>query len=115
MFLAFLGRWPGQLGHFRHFKTDLVLDDFEQGDVGCAEVARLGDQWPAHGARTGVELPDSAGYQVHQNVGISNFLQGFLSEFSVQIVSKVLNQAGQNSGSGVERNSKIGKFSCAAG
>ena len=60
MLFALLADWAGQFYQLRHFETHFVLDDFEKRDIRRAQVAGLGNQRPAQGAGTGVELPDPA-------------------------------------------------------
>ncbi len=86
MLLALLGYRPGQFRHFRHFEPDFVLDDFEQGNIGGTEVARVRHERAAERARTGIELSHPSGDQIDQNVGIANFLQSLFCKFSVQSV-----------------------------
>ena len=89
MLLALLGGWPGQLGDFRHLETDFFFDDFQQRDISRSHVTRIGHQWAAQGARTGIELAHTARNQINQNVGIANLLQCLPCQFRVQSVSKV--------------------------
>ena len=86
MLLALFADRARQFHQFGHFETNFVLDDFEKRDVRRAHIPRLGDEGPAQSAGAGVELPDTAGNQIDQNVGITNFLQCFSSKFSVQCV-----------------------------
>ncbi len=91
MLLPLLGR-PGKLRELRHFKAYFFFDNFPQGDVGRPELAGL-DQLAAHAAAAGVELPDTAGNKVDENVGVTNLLQGFSCEFGVQSFFSVLEWA----------------------
>jgi len=60
MLLALLADWPGEFDQFRHFKTDFVFDNFEQGYVRRAQVAGVGHQRPAHRSTAGGKLSDTA-------------------------------------------------------
>src|ERR1044071_580338 len=59
MLLALFGGGPDQLGHFGHFKPDLLIDDFQKRDVRGTVIAGL-DERPAHCARAGIELAHPA-------------------------------------------------------
>jgi len=84
MLLALLGRGPGELNNLRHFKANFFFDDFEQSDVCRAHISYFGNQRPAHRPGAGVQLANTAGNQVDQNVGITNLLQCFFRKFCVQ-------------------------------
>ena len=60
MFLALFGDGADEFDEFGEFEPDLFLDDFEEGDVGGAEVIGMGDEGPAQGAGAGIELADAA-------------------------------------------------------
>ena len=82
--LALLADRTGQFHHLWHFEPDLFLDYFQQRDIGCPHVADVSYQGASQRAASGIELANTAGDQVHQNVGITNFLQCLFSQFSVQ-------------------------------
>ena len=77
MFLALLADGSGKFHNLGHFDTDLLLDDFNQGDVRRPHVADVSYQRPTQSPASGVELAHASGYQVDQNVGVANFLQRF--------------------------------------
>ena len=79
---------------FQEVPPHLVLDDFQQSDICCAEIVRIHDQ-RAVGAATGIELAHSAGNQVYQNVGVTNLFQCFFTKFSVQKYSDSLIGSGR--------------------
>lgn len=60
MFPALFGGRPSQLDQFRHLEAYLFLNNLEQGYVGCAQVAGVGNEWTAHSAPARVQLPDTA-------------------------------------------------------
>jgi hypothetical protein len=84
--LAFFGDRAGQFHELRHFEAHLVFDDFDQREVGGAEVAGVGHERAAQLAGAGIELADAPGNQIDQNVGVANFLQCLFYKFSVQSV-----------------------------
>jgi hypothetical protein len=77
----------GGLGFF-FFALDVgleahfVLDQFQQGDIGGAEVAGLIDQRTAV-ATAGGQLPDAPGDEVHKDIGIPHLGQGLFYKFAV--------------------------------
>jgi hypothetical protein len=80
-----MNRVPGR-ELFGHFEPDFLLDDFPQGDVSSALVRSLAHQRLADGSAAGVELPDTTGDQINQNVWISNFQQCLSTQFAIQWV-----------------------------
>ena len=79
MLLALLADRTGQFYELWHFESDLFLNNFQQGDIGSTHIADIGYQGASHCATAHIELADTAGDQVHQNVGITNFLQCLFS------------------------------------
>ena len=84
MLLALLGGGAGQFDELRHVEPDLLFDDLEERDVRCAHIPGFRDQRTAQAAGAGIELAHAARDEIDQNVGIANFLESFLSKFSVQ-------------------------------
>jgi len=84
VFLSLFTYGPGQLDNFRHFEANLFLDDLHQGNISGSQIADVCDEWTAHCAPAGGQLTDAARDQIHQNVGVANFLHCFFREFSVQ-------------------------------
>jgi len=78
--------WAGQLGDFRHLEAHFILDDFEQRDVGDSETAGVGQQRPALGAASGIELADPPGNHVHEDAGVLDFCQCLFDEISIHLV-----------------------------
>jgi hypothetical protein len=60
VFFALFGDGAREFDEFGHFEPDLFFDDFEEGDVGSAEVIGMGDEGPAYCAGASVELADAA-------------------------------------------------------
>src|SRR5580658_3183343 len=80
---AFLGSWADQLGDFGHFPADLFLDDFAQGNVRDALAGGSVHKGTAQTTAAGIELANTAGDQVDEDVRVADFFGGFFSEFSV--------------------------------
>ena len=81
--LAFFGLRTNELGDFGHFPADFFFDDFGQSNVGNAHAGRNIHEGTAEATTTGVELADTARYQVDEDVWVADFFGGFFSEFSV--------------------------------
>ncbi len=59
MFLPFLANRSCKLDDLGHFKSDFVLDDFQERDVGGPHIANLRNQWPRERASPGSELANT--------------------------------------------------------
>lgn len=49
--LALLTYRPGQFDEFRHLKSDLFLDDFQQRNIGGPHIAGFGNKRAAQSSR----------------------------------------------------------------
>ena len=58
---------------FGHVEANFIFDDFAQGNIRRAQVAKVANQGPADGAAARVELPHTARDEVDQDVGITDF------------------------------------------
>jgi len=82
-FPAFLGRRTDQLDRFGHFPADFFLENFTQRDVCHAEMCRIGNEWAAQAATTGIELPDAARDEVHQHIWVADLFGSLFAEFGI--------------------------------
>ncbi len=67
------GRFPG----------NLVLDDFDEGDIGDAEAGGVGDEWATHAAAAAVKLADPSRDEVHEDIGVAHFLEGSADQVGI--------------------------------
>ena len=88
-------------------EAEFVLDDFAQRDVRRAQVVGVRNQRPAHTAAAGVELADTPGYDVDENVRVANLLHCLFAQFSVHEFHKDQTRASQHSGCDGASNRKI--------
>jgi hypothetical protein len=80
---AVLCRGASQLDDFGHLKAHLFLDYFPQRNIRDPKIFSAKDHGPARATVAGIKLADSARNHVHQDVGITDYLQGSFDEFSV--------------------------------